>query len=150
MRKIAYIEDFEKWQKEFTFSIPIRIRFSETDMFGHVNNVSPFIYFEEARIEYLKHVNLFDKSNHAERIPIVADLQCDYLQQIYFDDQLSMYVKAAQIGKTSVDVHYMGVNQKNEICLTGRGRIVYINPTTGRPIGLSDAIKDKLMKSIAE
>lgn len=145
MGKISYIEDYEAWKAEFSFSIPIRIRFSETDMFGHVNNVSPFIYFEEARIEYLKSVGLFDNVSSAEGIPIVADLQCDYHKQLYFQDSLRIYVKAAHVGTTSFDIHYMGVNQKEEVCLTGRGRIVYINPKTGRPMKLGEDIKDKLM-----
>ena len=114
-------------------------------MFGHVNNVSPFIYFEEARIEYLKSVGLFDDSTHTEGIPIVADLQCDYLKQLFFQDSLKLYVKAAQIGNTSFDVHYMGVNQHEEVCLTGRGRIVYINPTSGKPLKLSEDLKQKLI-----
>lgn len=144
MRKINYIEDFSKWKDEFTFFIPIRIRFSETDMFGHVNNVSPFIYFEEARIEYLKSVGLFESESDMEGIPIVADLQCDYLKQLFFQDSLNMYVKAAQVGKTSFDIHYMGVIQNDEVCLTGRGRIVYINPSTGKPLALGEQVKERL------
>lgn len=145
MKNIAYIEDFEQWKNDFSFSIPIRIRFSETDMFGHVNNVSPFIYFEEARIEFLKSVGLFDDNANSEGIPIVADLQCDYLRQVYFQDSLQIYVKAAHVGNTSFDIHYMGVNQNEEVCLTGRGRIVYINTSTGRPLPLSESIKQKLL-----
>ncbi|MFS0672981.1 acyl-CoA thioesterase [Ornithinibacillus sp. 179-J 7C1 HS] len=145
MRKISYIEDFEVWKGEFSFSIPVRIRFSETDMFGHVNNVSPFIYFEEARIEYLKSVGLFENSSHTEGIPIVADLQCDYLKQLFFQDSLRLYVKAAHIGNTSFDIHYMGVNQHEEVCLTGRGRIVYIDPSTGKPLKLGVSLKEKLL-----
>lgn len=144
MRKISYIEDFTKWKEEFSFSIPIRIRFSETDMFGHVNNVSPFIYFEEARIEFLKSVGLF-ADTEMDGIPIVADLQCDYLRQLFFEDKLQIYVKASHIGNTSFDVHYMGVNQEEDVCLTGRGRIVYINAATGKPLPLGDDVREKLI-----
>ncbi|WP_096269607.1 acyl-CoA thioesterase [Paucisalibacillus globulus] len=145
MRKISYIEDFTKWREEFSFFIPIRIRFSETDMFGHVNNVSPFIYFEEARIEYLKSVGVFGDNTNTEGIPIVADLQCDYHRQLFFQDSLRIYVKAAQVGNTSFDIHYMGVNQDDEVCLSGRGRIVYINSATGKPLPLGEDIKEKLL-----
>ncbi len=44
MSRYTYIDDFEAWRKSFYFHIDIRIRFSETDMFGHMNNVSSFIY----------------------------------------------------------------------------------------------------------
>ncbi|ALX48236.1 acyl-CoA thioesterase [Lentibacillus amyloliquefaciens] len=145
MKNISYIENMEEWRSGFSFYIPVKIRFSETDMFGHVNNVSPFIYFEEARIEFMKSTGLFDNSNYSSGLPIVADLQCDYHRQIYFDDSLKLYVKVNDIGKTSLDIHYMAVNDKEDICLTGRGRMVYINSETGKPIPLSESIKEKLL-----
>src|SRR5690625_5984699 len=81
LKSIAYIDDLEQWKEGFSLYIPVNIRFSETDMFGHVNNVSPFIYFEEARIEYLKSLGFFMQNNENEGnegSPLVADLQCDY------------------------------------------------------------------------
>jgi len=45
MKKISYIDNFEQWAAEFDFFIPIKVRFSETDMFGHLNNTVPFIYW---------------------------------------------------------------------------------------------------------
>ncbi|MDY0396905.1 acyl-CoA thioesterase [Virgibacillus halophilus] len=148
MKKISYIDDFEKWIQGFTFSIPIKIRFSETDMFGHVNNVSPFIYFEEGRIAYLQSLGLFDlQQTKSEGIPIVADLQCDYLKQLYFNDQLQLYVKAQSVGTTSIDVHYMVKNEKEEVCLTGRGRMVFIDAQSGKPVALRNELKEKLLQA---
>ena len=115
-------------------------------MFGHVNNVSPFIYFEEARIEFLKTIGLFDDPNDDEGMPIVADLQCDYLQQMFFGEKINLYVKVDHVGNTSLDVHYMALNEKGEISLTGRGRMVYIHPGTGKPIQITDEIKQALLE----
>ncbi|ASN07345.1 hypothetical protein CFK40_08595 [Virgibacillus necropolis] len=134
----------KSWRETFSFSVPIKIRFSETDMFGHVNNVSPFIYFEEARIEFLKSQALFD-NNDEDCIPVAADLQCDYLQQLFFNDKLEIYVKVNYIGNTSMDIHYMGINQEDKICLTGRGRLVYVSPKTGKPVPLSEQMKGNLI-----
>lgn len=146
MKKISYIDNFEKWQEEFTFSIPIKIRFSETDMFGHVNNVSPFIYFEEGRIAFLQSLGLFDMGSLSEGIPVVADLQCDYLKQMYFNDHLQLFVKAQSVGKTSIDIHYMVENQHKDVCITGRGRMVFVDPTTGKPLALSEDVKEKFLQ----
>ncbi|WP_077327288.1 acyl-CoA thioesterase [Virgibacillus siamensis] len=144
MPKIAYIDDIDKWKSEFSFYTPIKVRFSETDMFGHVNNVSPFIYFEEARIEFLKAAGLFDSSNIGDGMPIVADLQCDYHKQMFFNDNLKLYVKVNYVGNTSLDVHYMALNDREELCLTGRGRMVYINPQTGKPVSIGESMKEIL------
>src|SRR5690625_724056 len=145
MQHISYIEDFKQWKEEFSFYVNITIRFSETDMFGHVNNVSPFIYFEEARIKYMKYLGLFTNLTNPESVPVVADLQCDYHRQIFFGETIKLYVKINSIGNSSLDLHYLAINESDEVCLTGRGRLVNVNPKTGKPMNLSESIKQKLM-----
>ncbi|MFS0689044.1 thioesterase family protein [Sporosarcina sp. 179-K 8C2 HS] len=136
MLRIAYIDNMEKWMEEFTFSVPVSVRFSETDMYGHLNNTVTFAYFEYARIEYLKHVGHMEEwlDPNGTTIPVVADLQCDYMKQVFFDEQLSIFVKAESVGNSSVDIHYMAKNAKNEIVFTGRGTIVQIDRTTGKSV----------------
>lgn len=133
MKKISYINDFQTWEAAFSFYTPIQVRFSETDMFGHVNNVAIFIYFEQARIEFLRHLGVFTNIITSETVPIAADLQCDYLKQIYFPQELKVYVKIQEIGSTSIELHYLGKNEQNEACFTGRGRLVNVHVKTGKP-----------------
>lgn len=144
LKQISYIENMEAWRKGFSFSIPITIRFSETDMLGHMNNVSPFIYFEEARIEFLKSIGLFDSK---QAVPIVADLQCDYHKQVFFGEKLNLYVKIDHLGNTSLDIHYMALNEKKKIALTGRGRMVMIHPETGKPIPITNEKKQVVLRN---
>ncbi len=134
MSRITYIENMEKWREDFHFKNEVRVRFSETDMFGHLNNTVPFIYFEEARIEYLKEIGFMQTwvSPDSEKIPVVADLQCDFVKQVFFDENLSIFVKVERIGKSSVDIHYLGENENNEVCFTGRGTMVQISIKTGK------------------
>lgn len=145
MRKISYIEDFETWKEEFSFYTEIKVRFSETDMFGHVNNVSPFIYFEQARIEFMNDKGIYELGYSADIVPVVADLQCDFIDQMYFGDTLKIYVKANSVGNSSIDIHYLGVNQDDKICIIGRGALVNINIKTGKPVKILDEVKEKLL-----
>ena len=146
MRLPNYIKDLEEWKSEFSFSTDIKIRFSETDMFGHVNNVSPFIYFEEARTDYFNELQyLLDDSSTS--IPIVADLQCDYHRELYFGNTLKIYVKVNTAGNSSIDIHYLGVNEKDEICLTGRGALVNIDPQTKKAVPLDETLKEKMLET---
>lgn len=146
MRLPNYIKDFDEWKRGFVFSTDIKIRFSETDMFGHVNNVSPFIYFEEARTDYFNSLEyLLDDSS--ESIPIVADLQCDYQRELYFGNKLKVYVKVESAGTSSIDIHYLGLNEKEEVCLTGRGALVNVNPKTKKAVPLSEELKRKMLKT---
>lgn len=149
--KASYVGDYEKWVEDFQFFIEVRVRFSETDMFGHMNNTVSFTYFEQARIDYFRHLGVLMPSAIDENvagIPIVADLQCDYVQQVFFDDVLRIYTKVAQVGNSSMDLHYLAKNQRDEVCFTGRGTIVQMDPRTGKSVPISDEEKLRL-KSLA-
>lgn len=147
MKYISYIEDFQKWCEEFQFYQEIKVRFSETDQFGHVNNTVPFVYFELARIEYFKWLGFMQDWFRPDNdlIPVVADLQCNFLAQMYFDEKIKIYVKAHKIGTSSVDLHYMGKKEDGTICLTGRGTMVQLNKNTGKAVPWSEEIRKKFM-----
>lgn len=132
--KAQYIEDFEQWKKGFSFSVPVQVRFAETDMFGHVNNTVPLTYFEFARIEYMKELKLMQSwlASDGEFFPVVADAQVDYVKQVFFDEQLQIFVKVQSFGNSSMDLHYWAVNDKEETCFTGRGAMVQISKKTGK------------------
>lgn len=142
--KQTYIEDFSQWEKDFTYSFPIEVRFSETDMFGHLNNTVTFAYFEQARINYLKSLGLMNDwlNPKSETIPVIADLQCDYMKQVFFDEKIDVYVKVNAIGNSSVDVHYMAKNEKSEVVFTGRGAMVQISKKTGSGVAWSEEEKE--------
>ncbi|MFM9532923.1 thioesterase family protein [Lysinibacillus sp. IITD104] len=145
--KANYIDNFQEWEKGFSFFSEVRVRFSETDMYGHMNNTISFTYFEQARIDYFRHLGILMPSvgeEDVKSIPIVADLQCDYVKQVFFDDVLRIYTKIAQVGNSSMDIHYLAKNQKDEICFTGRGTIVQMDPRTGKSVPISEEEKTKL------
>lgn len=146
MSRINYIEDLSAWQKDFEFYYPVKVRFSETDLFGHLNNTVPFTYFEEGRIEFFKNRGLMADwlDEGGESIIVVADLQCDFLKQVFFDEHLKIHVKADSVGNSSVDIHYMATREDNDICFVGRGTVVQISKATGRGIPWTDEIKKSL------
>jgi acyl-CoA thioester hydrolase len=146
--RASYIEDVASWEQGFSFCVEVSVRFSETDMYGHLNNTVTFAYFEYARIEYFKHINLMSDwlNPKGEKIPVVADLQCDYVKQVFFDEKLKIYVKAAKIGSSSVDIHYMAKNEKAEIVFTGRGSVVQIDKKTGKASNWNEEEREVFQK----
>ena len=147
--KVEYIEDLQKWEEGFSFYHKINVRFSETDMFGHLNNTVPFVYFEQSRIEFFKAIGFMQEWVRVDQdtIPVVADLQCDFLQQVYFDETLRVYVKAATVGRSSVDIHYRGVNGKGKTVFVGRGTMVQMSRKTGKGHPWEDGQKERLLST---
>ncbi|WNS74514.1 thioesterase family protein [Bacillus sp. DTU_2020_1000418_1_SI_GHA_SEK_038] len=150
MNRISYIKDFPSWEEGFEFFHPVKVRFSETDMFGHLNNTVPFTYFEVARIEFFKNIGFMQDwvNPKNETIPVVADLQCDFLKQVFFDEHIKVYVKAASIGTSSVDLHYMGKKEDGSVCFTGRGTMVQISKKTGKGYPWTEEMKTLLLNHV--
>jgi acyl-CoA thioester hydrolase len=149
MGKADYIDDFHKWEQEFEFYLPIKVRFSETDMFGHLNNTVPFVYFEEARTEFLKSIGFMQDwvKEDSETFPVVADLQCDFLRQIFFDEKLKIYVKVQSVGNSSVDIHYMAKRENAEVGFVGRGTLVQISKRTGKGVPWTEEMRKLLVRN---
>ncbi|MCU9614132.1 acyl-CoA thioesterase [Caldibacillus lycopersici] len=147
MKQISYIENIDEWMAGFTFFRPLKVRFMETDMFGHVNNTIAFTYFEFARIEFFKWLGFMQDwvKQENETIPVAADLQCDFINQMYFDDELMIYVKVGKLGNSSVDLHYFVRKKDGTICLTGRGAMVQVNKNTGKAVPWNEAMRAKFL-----
>ncbi|PRO64937.1 acyl-CoA thioesterase [Alkalicoccus urumqiensis] len=140
----AYIQHQEDWFNGFTFFDTIQVRFSETDAFGHVNNTVSFVYFEQARIHYFQSLGIMDEWMKGQSIIVTGDLQCDYIRQVTFGETLAVGVKVEQLGRTSLDLHYVILNEEEKICMTGRGRIVHVHKKSGKPEPWTESMKEML------
>ncbi|GAA0333671.1 thioesterase family protein [Bacillus carboniphilus] len=150
MKNIPYVGNFEEWKKGFSFYQTIKVRFSETDLYGHLNNTVPFTYFEEARIEFFKQLG-FMKSwldVKSGKIPVVADLQCDFIKQVYFDERIKLFVKINHIGSSSLDIHYLALNNAEQPVFIGRGAIVQISKETGKSVPWTDEEKKEWSRCV--
>jgi acyl-CoA thioester hydrolase len=147
MKQIPYVmPDAKGWLEKFNFSVPIKVRYCETDMLGHVNNISYFIYFEQGRVEYLDYLQLAEDLFNEERVSVVADLQCHYLSQIVIKEPLKLWVRIAKLGRSSFDVEYALVEAATgELKATARGAMVHINKNSGTSSPIPDAVREKII-----
>src|SRR5699024_5051186 len=99
MREISYIDNYETWKTNFSFFVDFDVRFLEVDMFGHMNNVASFTYFEEVRLKFMDQMAIYTDFND-NHLPVVGDLQCDYHSQVYYKETLTIYAKVASIGNS--------------------------------------------------
>ncbi len=87
-----------------TFRTEIEVRFSDFDLYGHVNSVVYFNYCETARVKVLKDVlkELADSNVHI----VVAHAECDYRMPILFGEKLMVHSHVSKMGKSSFDLEY--------------------------------------------
>ncbi|MBD1370912.1 acyl-CoA thioesterase [Hazenella sp. IB182357] len=138
----------EEWITQFRFYTPIQVRFSDTDMIGHINNVSYFSYFEYGRLAYFKELNSLTSlmnPDGKEGTIVTASLECQYLQQAHFDDELLLGIRTSRIGKSSLDIEYaLTLPQRKTIAAIGRGTIVHIDPTIGKGKPFSEDVRNAI------
>lgn len=147
MRASFVQPDLDTWFASFRFSVPIKVRFSETDALGHLNNVSYIAYFEQGRLDYFESLGVMHDllDPRGERAVVTADIECHYLAQVFYGQPLRMYVKTARMGTSSLDLHYALWNEATgQMAAVARGALVMIDRRTGKSTPIPEAIKEAI------
>jgi len=135
--------DPESWLSAFHFSTQVKIRYNETDLLGHVNNVSYFMYFEQGRIEYFEHLQLTGELFGDQRVTVVARSECEYFAPIYLRDLIEMRVRVSRIGRTSLDIQYAMLVQ-GELKAAGQITLVLVDKSTGKSTPLPEFARERI------
>jgi acyl-CoA thioester hydrolase len=85
------------------YQTTVRIRYSDLDTFGHVNNAVYATLCEEARVDYFDHV--FDSGVHDISF-VVARLELDYRKAISDVGEATVAVGITDFGRTSFTMGY--------------------------------------------
>jgi len=81
---------------------PLHVRFSDVDVYGHVNNVKYFEYFQEARIVYLMHLRDAAPEGAGETPLVIAQMDVDYRVPILFrPEPYAVHSWVSSVGNSS-------------------------------------------------
>ena len=83
------------------------VRFSDVDVYGHVNNVKYFEYYQEARIAFIQSLDepLLDPSAESTMRQVVARIDVDYKRPILFrPEPYVVETWVTRIGTSSYDL----------------------------------------------
>jgi acyl-CoA thioester hydrolase len=89
----------------FKYSALTRVGFSDTDAQGIVYYGRYLPYFDDARVEYLRHLELLDADLGACEFVMRAS-HVLYEAPALFDDLLEVFVRTKRIGRSSVTGEY--------------------------------------------
>lgn len=125
----------------------IKVRFSETDLLGHINNVSYFTYLEAARIDFLEQIGL--KISTEKFVFILASAKCDFIQQGYFGQTLKINTSVSRMGtKSLVLTSEMFDKESGNLIAKGESALVFFDRTEQKSIILTDEIIESLQPYI--
>lgn len=127
----------------------VNIRFSDLDLFGHVNNAVYLTYFEEARVAYFNEVVGYDYDWSTEGV-ILARVEIDFVIPVHFKDEVFIRTKCCRMGSKSFDLAYemFIVKEEKEIMLSSATTVmVMFNYKEKKSILVSEEWKVKLVSS---
>ncbi|MDZ7694529.1 MAG: thioesterase family protein [Balneolaceae bacterium] len=82
--------------------LTIPIRFRDLDPLNHVNNAIFSTYYEEARIDFIRHVPVLSEKINSGFSFVLASLQIDFIKPAEYPGKLLIGSGIKKIGNTSI------------------------------------------------
>ena len=98
-------------RKTFRLFTPVTIRFSDTDMLGHINNVAIAAYFEAARCDLFYRLmnegGVARRGSGQENIDFVlARVAIDFRREFFYPGNVEVGARFTRVGTKSVTTGY--------------------------------------------
>ncbi len=124
--------------------IRIQQRISDVDALGHINNGVQQHYYDLARVDYfdsILNVNV-DQSNDSL---VIANINMNFLQPVYFRDNIEAYSKIIRIGNKSIEmVQFLMDTKIGQIKSWNNTVLVGYNPQDKVSMEISDEWREKI------
>ena len=129
---------------------PVHVRFSDVDVYGHVNNVKYFEYFQEARLLYLTSRLWGEVARDVPRASIVvAQTDVDYKLPILFRaEPYDCWSQVVRVGTRSLTLE-SEIRDEARVLARARVTIVFVDPETGRSAEPPEAYRAPLLAAQA-
>ncbi|KIL03403.1 thioesterase [Stutzerimonas stutzeri] len=123
---------------------PITTRWHDNDIYGHVNNVTYYGFFDTAVNTYLIQQGGLDIHGGVV-VGFVVSSSCDYFASISFPDLIEVGVRVARLGNSSVQYELAIFRQgEHEACAAGRFVHVFVRRADNRPTPIPERLRGAL------
>ena len=96
---------------------PIQKRFSDVDIFRHVNNVAQQMYFDVGKTDYYRQVFGHDILYDNLRI-VTVSTSTSYMSQIRHDDDIFVTTETSRLGNKSMELFQQIIRRETDGCET--------------------------------
>src|SRR6185312_2108253 len=126
----------------YIYSLPTR--WTDNDVYGHVNNALYYGFFDTAINEYLIGAGRLD-INSGPVIAFAAESQCQYLRPLAFPGVIDVGLRVGKLGNSSVR-YELAVFKQGEPFAAAAGYFVhvFVDRVTQRPVPMPASIRSAL------
>jgi acyl-CoA thioester hydrolase len=129
---------------DYAHFLAISTRWSDNDVYGHINNVVYYSYFDTVVNEYLLRAGVLD-FNEGETIGLVVETRCNFFAPVVFPEPIEAGLRVEKLGNTSVRYEVAIFTQGSDVAAAqGHFVHVYVDRVTRRPVPLPAPLVDAL------
>ena len=129
----------------WTTEVTLDVAWGEMDALAHVNNVRYIAWAETARIALFRQLGLATLPDDPVG-PILARIECDYLEPVEYPARVTVGIRAERVGNTSIvlehEIWHVGAPQR--VVARGKAVVVMINYATQEKVRVPDEIRAAL------
>jgi acyl-CoA thioester hydrolase len=147
------MKETAKTRDDFRHFLPMTTRWADNDVYGHVNNVVYYQWFDTVVNEFLIANDTLDIQN-GEAIGLVVETHCNYFSSVAFPDRVTAALRVTQLGKSSVR-YEVGIFRDDDQTASAQGHFVhvYVDRITRKPTPIpakARALLESLLVDIAQ
>ncbi|RKQ91144.1 acyl-CoA thioester hydrolase [Solirubrobacter pauli] len=131
---------------EYPHVLSIPTRWMDNDVYGHVNNVQYYSYFDTVINEYLIREGGLD-IHAGPAIGLCAESRCEYHAALAFPSVVQAGLRVLKLGRSSV-TYEIGLfdGDAAEAAATGTFVHVFVDRATRRPVAIPDPLRAALRR----
>lgn len=128
-------------REDYPHFLTITTRWMDNDLYGHVNNVVYYSWFDTAVNAHLIEQGALD-IHGGQTIGLVVETQCNYFAPLAFPQQVEAGMRVARLGGSSVR-YEVGLFAAGEPLTAAKGHFVhvYVDRASRRPVPLPPALR---------
>ena len=137
-------------REDFRHFHSITTRWHDNDVYGHVNNVVYYSYFDSAVNTYLIEAGGLD-IHRGETVAFVVSSSCDYFASIAFPERIEVGLKVGKLGNSSV--HYtLDIFKEGEQQARAAGQFVhvFVERAGNRPVPIPHTLRAALSRLLCD
>ena len=126
---------------DYAHVLPLTTRWKDNDVYGHVNNVEYYSYFDTVINTWLIREGGLD-IHHGAVIGLCAESHCKYLGPIAFPETVHAGLRVAHLGRSSVR-YEIALYRNDDPLPAAAGHFVhvYVDRRSNKPVPIPDAVR---------
>lgn len=131
-------------ESPFVIHLDVPVAWGEQDLFGHVNNIVYFRYFESVRMYYLERIGALHSHREQGIGVILASTTCDFKKPVEWPQQLRILTGTTHIGNTSFTMAYLITDEAGNVVAEGTSVQVTYDYNAGLKVPIPPAIRQAI------